>query len=394
MPLPLKGIKILDLSRFIAGPWCAMLLGDMGAKVIKVEKPVTGDDSRSCGPFYKGKSIYYNMYNRNKASLTLNLYSKEGKDILRNLISWSDIVIENFRPGVLEKIGFPFKSMQQIKRDIILLSISGFGQKGPYVNRPCFDTIAQAMSGLMDLTGKPEDIPTRVGIFIGDFVAGIYGALGIMLCLFERQYAEKGRHIDIAMLDSIISLMETNLAEYQLTGVLPTRTGNRRLFAAPVDSFKTRDGYIFINVSTNAQWENLCDVLGRGDFKKDPRFSNPFLRGENHEEIYRIVNEWVCGHSSREAMEALNDASVPTSIINDVSEVIKNPQLIFRGSLIEMQIPEMGNVLMPANPIRFIDQEKIQYSCPPDLGEQADSILKMLGYSKIEINRFKDEGVI
>lgn len=340
--LPLKGIRVLDLSRFVSGPWCALQLGDMGAEVIKVERPGTGDNARQCGPFHRDESLYYAMYNRNKKSIALDLRSSRGQEVFERLIVWADVVVENFRPGVLKKMGMPYERMQELNPRVVLVSISGFGQEGPFAGRPCFDTIAQAASGLMSMTGEPDGPPMITGVFLGDFLSGMYGALGAMLALFERERTNRGRHIDVAMLDSLVSLMETNFAEYKLTGRVPSRTGNRRLFAAPVGSFAARDGYVFINVSTDAQWQDLCNVIGREDLVADDRFATPFLRGENYQVIDEIVGQWVSLHDAQTAVDLLNRASVPASVVATVKDVMNNPQVQYRQTLREVEVPGVG----------------------------------------------------
>jgi len=392
--LPLSGINVVDLSRFIAGPWCAMLLSDMGADVVKVERPGGGDDARACGPFCEGRSLYFAMYNRNKKSLTLNLRSPGAREVLERLVTWADVMVENFRPGVLEGLGLSYKRLADVNPRLVLVSISGFGQEGPFAHRPCFDTIAQAMSGVMDLTGDPAGPPTRVGVFLADFMAGVYGALGALLALVERARTGRGKHVDVAMLDSLLSLLETNVAEFSLTGIAPTRTGNRRPYAAPVDAFRAVDGYVFINVSTNSQWEELCGVIGRPDLKADPRFGTPFLRGEQWTLIHEIVGAWVRERRAKEVEEVLNNASVPAAVIASIGEIVGNPQVLFRRVLRAVPVPGIGRVMMPANPVRFVGGPEPRYDPPPDLGEHTTSVLQRLGFSEGDIDALQKGGAL
>lgn len=392
----LSGVRVVDLSRFISGPWATMLMGDMGADVVKVERPGRGDDARVCGPFSDGQSLFYAVYNRNKRSVTLDLRSEAGLAILRRLIAGADLVVENFRPGVLDSMGLGYDAIRAMNSRTILVSISGFGQTGPYADRPCFDTIAQAMSGLMDLTGTPDGPPMRAGVFVADFLGGLYAALGASSALHERCRSGTGCHVDVAMLDGVVSLLETNLAEYALTGQRPSRSGNRRPFAAPVNCFRASDGFVFINVSTDDQWRRLCHVIARQDLVDDSRFATPYQRGENYVEIEAAVDAWIGDLPKARAVELLNGSSVPASVVAGVDDVLANPQLAYRRSLLSVAVPGIGDVVMPANPVRIsVDPDaEARLRPPPWLGQHTDEVLSELGYTPVEIESFRASGVI
>lgn len=393
--LPLDGIKVLDLSRVLSGPFCGMLLGDLGAEVIKVESPKKGEFTRSLGPFYKGESLYTMVLNRNKKSLTLDLRSGEGKKILHDLIKWADIIIENFKPGVMAKIGFDYDKIMQIDESKIMLSISGFGQGGPLSHKPGFDAIAQAMSGIMSLTGEKDNPPLIAGTFIVDFLAALYGTIGILTALREREKSGKGQHIDVSLLDAGFSTLLTALPAYKLLNEIPKRIGNRDRYAAPVNSFKAKDGFVYINAGNQKMWENLCYTIKRDDLLKNPKFKTNKSRLSNVVELEKEISNWVKKYKKMEVMKIMDEVSVPCGPILELPEVFNLEQLQYREQILEYEHPKLGKITLPGFPIKFSrTKQKIRFH-PPSIGEQNSEILiNILNYTSEEIKELLKEGVI
>ncbi|MGI5850444.1 MAG: CaiB/BaiF CoA transferase family protein, partial [Christensenellales bacterium] len=301
----LNGVLVIDLTRFVSGPTCSMLLGDMGAEVIKVETIGSGEISRSFWPFYKKKSLYFTTYNKNKKGVSINLRTPEGKNILLDLIKIADVLVENYKPGTLEKIGLTDEVLDTINPNLIVTSISGFGQDGPYRNRAAFDQIIQAMSGLMSITGKEKMEPILSGAYIADSLTGIFAAFGTMVALFNRQKNGEGQKIDLSMLDCLYSVLGAIPALCDATGEIPPKTGNRDKVACPVNTFRTKDGYVFIHAGNDSHFEALCKTINREDILRDSRFKNNQSRIQNIKKCESIVHKWTIKRTMDEVEKIL-----------------------------------------------------------------------------------------
>lgn len=392
--LPLSGIKVLDLTRVLAGPYCSMILADMGADVVKIERPNKGDDSREYGPFVNGESAYFMSINRNKKSITLNLKSPEGREIFKKLVKHFDVVLENFRPGVMEKLGLGYDVLKKINPKIIYATCSGFGHSGPYKERPAYDAIIQAMGGLMSITGFPGGKPTRVGASIADIATGMFCAIGVLAALIKRNATGEGEMVDVAMLDSIVALLENAIARYEVTGEIPKPLGNRHPSIFPFESFEAKDGDIMIAAGNDELWAKLCRAIGREDLAEDPRFKTNQLRGENYDDMKQILDEAIKTKTVEEWVEILDEVGVPCSPINTVDKVVNHPQVLARDMIVEVSHKIAGKVKLPGCPIKFASGNP-RFAPAPILGEHTEEILKeLLNMKDEEIARLKESGVI
>lgn len=390
----LDNINVLDLSRFIAGPYCSMLLADMGANVIKVERPA-GEDSRQVAPFINGHSIYTMAFNRNKRAISLNTRAEKGRELLKRLVRWADVIVENYRPGTMEKMGLGYEELKAINSDIILTSISGFGQNGPYKDRAAFDAIAQAMSGLMYQNGRATDPPMRTGIFMADYVSGQHAALGTMFALFHRERTGEGQMVDVAVLDSIFSCMGLPMMSYLNANKKPHRTGNRDPFAAPASAFEARDGYIYLHGGTPALFERLTAAMENEDLREDPRFTNWSDRMEHVEEIEEIVASWVHEQSVEEVGSKLAEAGIPFSPVADIPEVARNPQLAAREMLVNVNHREVGPVSVPGITVKLSETPGRVEMEPPTVGQHNEEIYcGLLGLSTRDIEELQKHDVV
>src|SRR5437870_3181340 len=325
---PLDDLFIVDLSRILSGPVCTMLLADMGAQVIKVEPPPLGDDSRQWGPpFVAGISTYFMSVNRNKKSLGLNLKTPDGRGILWKLIERADVLIENFRPGVLEKLGFGYDTVRRINPRTIYCSISGFGQTGPYRDRPGYDVIAKGESGMMDLTGYPDGPPAKLGASLADAGAGLYACNGICLALLARHKTGKGQHVDVSLLDGMVSTLTYHALIYLSTGRSPKRAGTRHPSIVPYESFQARDGFVNIAVTNQKQWENFCRVLGFPEIANDPRFEMMKARLANYAELRPKIEQAISKMTRAEVMAVMSEVGIPAGPINTVADILEDPQI-------------------------------------------------------------------
>lgn len=391
----LEDIKVLDLTRVLAGPYATMILADMGADVLKVEMPKTGDDSRAFGPFVGEESAYFMSINRNKRSMTLNLKSEEGKKILRNLIKEADVVVENYRPGTMEKFGLGYDEVKKINDKVIYAACSGFGHSGPYEKRPAYDAIVQAMGGIMSITGPEGGEPTRVGASVGDVVAGIFTATGILTALYNREKTGKGQKVDVAMLDCQVAILENAIARYFIAGENPKPIGNRHPSITPFESFATKDGQLMIAIGNNKLWAKFCKVTNREELIEDERFATNDLRTENHTDIKKVVSEIIVSKTTQEWLELFDEEDIPATEINKIDKVVSNPQVLARDMVVEVEHPVAGGVKMAGIPIKLSDTPGSIRSAAPILGQNTEEILKdILGYSLEEIKGFKEQGVI
>ena len=390
----LEGIKVLDLSRALAGPYCTMLLGDMGADVIKIERPGKGDDSRAWGPpFIEGESAYFLSINRNKKSITLNLKSEKGKEILFKLIKISDVLIETNRPGVMEKLGLSFEEVKKVNPKIVYCSISGFGQTGPYKLRPGFDQVIQGMGGLMSITGEENRPPIKVGVAITDVGAGMYAAIGILAALLRRDKTGKGEYIDVSMLDGTISWLTYQSGRYFASGEVPKPMGSGHPLIVPYQAFKTKDIYINIAVGNDSLWRKFCETIGL-NIADDPKFSTNAKRVENKEKLIKILNEILSKKTGKEWLEILNKAGIPCGPIYKLNDIFSDPHVLSRGMVSEIEHPKAGKIKLTGVPIKFKNSPGKIRLHPPLLGENNFEILEEIGYKKEEIEKFREEGVI
>lgn len=392
--LPLSGIKVLDLSRVLAGPYCGMILADLGAYVVKIEVPKKGDDSRAFGPFVNGESSYFMSVNRNKKSITLNLKTTEGKEIFKQLVKQFDIIVENFRPGTMEKLGLGYEILKEINPRIIYAASTGYGHSGPYKSRPAYDAVIQAMGGLMSITGFQDGRPTKVGASIADITTGMFCAIGILAALIKREATGAGEMVDVAMLDSMVAILENAISRYVVTGQVPKPLGNRHPSIHPFDSFETADGEIMIAAGNDRLWAELCTALGRQELIEDERFKTNPLRGENIDEMSNLLNETLRAKPLNEWIKILEEAGIPCAPINTIDKVVSHPQVEAREMIAKVKHPKTGETRIPGCPIKF-KSIHIPIGPAPTLGEHTEEVLsKFLEIKSDEFSRLREEGVI
>jgi crotonobetainyl-CoA:carnitine CoA-transferase CaiB-like acyl-CoA transferase len=396
MPV-LDDILIIDLTQALAGPYCTMLLGDMGAEVIKVEQPGAGDQSRGWGPpFLRGESTYFLSVNRNKKSLTLNLKSDEGQEIMHRLITRADAFITNLpRQSSRRKTGVDAPTLMALNPRLIYVSITGYGTTGPYAERPGYDLIAQAESGLMSLTGEPEGKPMRYPIPLSDMTTGVYAALGIVSALLARQRTGRGQELDLSLLESQSAWLSILASAYTNAGQEPERLGNIHPNIAPYQVFRAKDKHIIIAVGTQRLWARFCEALGITDtVMNDPRFATNTDRLANREELIELLQSILSQQEANHWLEVLRTAQIPSGPINSVPEALAHPQLLDRGFNVELEHPLAGVVKSLANPVHFSDTPISYRLPPPALGEHNMAILRDLGFTPEEISKFEEKQVI
>ena len=392
---PLDGIRIVDLSRVLAGPYCTLLLADMGAEVVKVEEPGKGDDTRAWPPFAGGESTYFMSVNRGKKSLTLNLKAAGGQAVLRRLCESADVLLENFRPGTLERLGFGYEAVRAWNPRLIYCSISGFGESGPEAGRPGYDLIVQGESGIMDLTGFPDGPPVKVGNSIADLASGAMAAHGITLALFARERTGQGQKVEIAMLEVMAALLTYQGQGYLATGKSPRRRGNQHPSIVPYEVFEAADGYLTVGVANNSLWTRFCQALGRPDLAADPRFDTEAKRVEHRETLVPLLAAVFAGAPVATWLERLGRAGVPAGKIKSVGEVLESPHLAARGALVSITHPTAGAMRMVGPPIRLHGTPGEATAPAPLLGEHTEEVLgKVLGYSAEAIAGLRAEGAI
>lgn len=392
----LDGLRVLDVSRFIAGPYCAMLLGDMGADVIKVEPPGRGENSRSYGPFVDGESLYTMVFNRNKRSLTLDLRSDKGKCVMRDLLREADVLVENFVPGTLEKMGFDVDTMKSLNPRLIVTRISGFGQSGPLSKKPCFDVIGQTMSGLMEITGDPDGHPTMAGTYVVDYSTGMYATIGTLGALQARERSGEGQVVDVALMDSALSMLMTAIPEQVLHGRSMTRHGNRDRYAAPSNTFPTRDGdWVHLVCAGDMMFCGLAKAMERSELAEDPRYQNNVGRMRNVDELEEMISAWTRSLATDELLNALQQNGVPSAKVASVSDLIEDEHLEHRQQIIRMQHPKVGTVPMQGFSVGFAESPMQLRHPPPLLGQHTDEILgEWLTMTSEQIARLREENVI
>ncbi len=392
----LEGIKVLDLARYVAGPYCAQMLGDFGADVVKVEKPGTGDVMRGPGAATGDDRLYMLMYNRNKRSLTLDLRHPGGREILASLITEADVLVENFRPGTMEAMGFGWEEASALNPRLVMARISGFGQDGPWATRPAFDAIAQAEGGLMHLTGSPDGEATMIGSIVIDYSTGTNAALGVMAALHARARTGRGQVVDVPLLDTAMSFLMTAVAEHHRDGTVMGRMGNRDRYSAPTNTYRTRDGErLHLMGGNQKHFEALLEIMGETQVMADPAFATSAGRLENADLVDETVAGWFARHDRDWLLDHLLAAGVPCARLANVADLAENPQVRHRGQIIEVEHPNLGTVAMQGNPIRLTDTPVETQRGVPTLGQQSDEVLgEWLNLDADAIAALRQNGVI
>ncbi len=392
----LEGIRVLDLTRALAGPFCTLMLGDNGADVIKIEIPGTGDDTRSWGPpFIQEESAYFLSINRNKRSLTLNLRDPKAKEIFLKLAGDADVVVENFTPGVMERFGLGYEEVKATNPGIIYCSISGFGQGGPYRTRSAYDQIMQGMGGLMSITGEPDGEPQKIGVAVTDIGAGMWAAFGIMSAIHHRHVHGEGQYIDVSMLDAQVAWLTYQAAYYFANGEAPRRLGAAHPTLVPYQAFPCKDGKLLnLAVGSERIWERFCEAIGRPDLKDNPDYATNPDRVKNRDKLVSLLGEVFSQRPVLEWVDALNGASVPAGPINDLADVFSDPQVLARDMFQEIPHPTLGSIKQTGLPIKFSGTPGGLDRHPPLLGEHNSEILEELGYSGQDIKEMQDKSVI
>jgi len=393
---PLHGITILDLSRVLSGPYCTMLAADMGARVIKVEHPERGDDTRAWGPpFQSGESAYYLSVNRNKESIAIDFKTPQGREVLTSLAGRADAIVENFRPGTLAPAGLDSATLLARHPALIYVSISGFGQRGPRRDEPGYDAVAQAEGGLMSVTGPEGGPSVRLGVAIADLAAGMFAFQGLLLALIARGRTGRGQHVDISLLDSVTALLTYQASRYFATGEAPRATGNRHLSIAPYDTFDTSDGVLVLAVGNDAQWQRLCRVLGRDSWAGDPRFTTNADRVAHADALRTLLRDLFRTHTRDQLVARLRGADVPCGAVRSIDDALADPQTVFRDMIATIDHPLIGSLRVLGLPVKLSETPGGIDSPPPRLGEHTRQVLSRdLGVSDEHIDALVRAGAI
>ena len=392
---PLDGVRVIDLSRVMSGPFCTAMLADLGAEVIKIEMPGVGEDSRHLGPFQDGESAYFMLLNRGKKSMTLNLKSDRGRAILHELVAQSDVLIENFRPGVAARLGIDYDSLKLANPRLVYASISGFGQDGPLAGRPAYDLVVQAMSGLMDVTGARGGPPTAIGESFADVCAGMFAAWGISTALFDRERTGRGRHLDIAMLDSMVSMMLTVFGLQPYSDRAPKRVGSRHPVTYPVDVFEAKDGHVVMVVISDRAFRAFGKAIGRPDLADDPRFLTNADRNANEDALKAIIEDWMAARNSGDIVAAMDEAGIPAAPVLSVADVADSEHIAHRDMISTVEHPKLGPVPLMHQPVRFSDTDRSFQRPPPALGEHTRELLAgLLGIGDADFDALAEDDVI
>ncbi|MBM4763798.1 CaiB/BaiF CoA-transferase family protein [Bacillus sp. B15-48] len=392
---PLEGIKVIELSRTLAGPFCSMQLADMGAEVIKVEQPGIGDETRSyTPPEINGESCYFMSLNKNKKSITLNLKSEEGQKIVKELVKDADVLIENFRNGTMEKFGLGYDVLKEINPRLVYCAVSGFGRTGPMKDEPAYDLIMQGFGGLMSVTGEEGRAPVKVGFSIVDLATGLYAALGVVLAIHAREKTGKGQCVESSLLETIVSLTNYLGQNVLATGKAPGRLGSAHPSLVPYQAFETKDGHVIIGVPNDWLWKKMCDALKLHDLKEHPKYAENINRVANREELVGILTEYTKTKETAEIIDVLKRAGVPSGPINNIAELLEHPQVIHREMVQEVEHPTIGTLKMLGVPLKLSETPGAIRKAPPLLSENTDEVLQALGYGSEDLKSFKEKGVI
>jgi CoA:oxalate CoA-transferase len=392
---PLSGIKVLDLTRVLAGPYATMILSDLGAEVIKIEQPEIGDESRNFGPFKNGFSLYFMSVNRGKRSITLDLKTDRGKDIFKQLVKQSDILVENFRPGTMKKLGLDYETLAAEHPALIYAACSGFGQTGPFAEKGAYDMIIQGMGGIISITGEPDGPPVRVGTSISDITAALFTTIGILSALHNRNSTGKGQLVDVAMLDSLVAVLENAIVRYFATDEIPQPLGSRHPAITPFEAFESADGHIIIAIGNDTLWAKFCEHVDQKNLISDPRFSTNVERTANHSELFPILSEIMRQRTTDEWIDALENIGVPCGPINTIDKVVNHPQVQARDMIAHVIHQMTGAVEVPGLPIKLSDTPGDVDIPAPNLGEHTVEILTdVLKMSTDEVKQLKQEKII
>ncbi|MBX5445746.1 MAG: CoA transferase [Sphaerobacter sp.] len=392
---PFAGVRVLDLSRILSGPYCTMVLADYGAEVIKVERPGAGDDTRHWGPpFIGGESGYFLSINRNKKSITVDMSTPEGREIIYRLARTADVAIENFRPGTADRLGIGYERLRQENPSIIYCSISGFGQTGPYRDRPGYDALAQAMSGMMAITGEPDGPPMKHGMSIADIGAGMWAVFAIAAALYHRERTGEGQAIDVSLLDAQLSWLTYAAGNYFASGKNPGRYGSAHPNIVPYQPFATADGYIMLAVGNDRLWQQFCQAAGRPELADQPGFRTNAERVTNRADVVATVGEIMAQRTTAEWMELLERAGIPAGPINTVEQILDDPHVLAREMVVTLQHPTAGEIKTVGIPAKLSDTPGTVRSAPPLLGQHTDEILAELGYDAAAIADLRERGIV
>lgn len=391
---PLTGVRVLDLSRVLAGPYTTMVLADLGAEVVKVEEPGVGDESRRFGPFQNGVSTYFFSINRGKKGLTLNLKAEAGKRLFLDLVRQADILVENYRPGVMKRLGLDYPTLRAVNPRLVYAACSGFGHTGPYSPRGAYDMIVQGMGGLMSITGEPGRPPVRVGTSIGDIAAALFTAVGILAALGHARATGEGQLVDVAMLDCQVAILENAIMRYFVTGEVPGPLGARHPSIAPFEAFPAKDGHVILAVGTNI-WPRFCEGIGRPDLIEHPHFVTNALRAEHVDELHAILVPIIRQKRVETWMKEMEAIGVPCGPVNTVDKVIQDPQVKAREMVVAVQDPDGGTISMAGVPIKLSATPGKVHGRAPRLGEHTEEILaQWLRLSPEEVARLREENVV
>ncbi|HZZ09525.1 MAG TPA: CoA transferase [Paraburkholderia sp.] len=390
--LPLAGVRIVDFSRVLAGPFCTALLGDLGADVIKIEPP-GGDDYRAVGPFAQGESGLFSAMNRNKRSIVIDMKTDAGRELARTLCAGADVVVENFRPGVADKLGIGYAQLSESHPALVYASVSGFGQTGPESHRPAYDIILQAMCGLMDATGSPDGAPTLVGESVSDVVSGLFASWGVLAALLSREKTGKGTHVDVSMFDATLSLSATLVARFAATGMAQQRVGNRHPSSAPFGAYRAQDGFYVVAVLNNKLFDTFAQAIDAAHLARDPRFASDALRCRHESELRAQIEAWSAPRTVAEVNRILGDAGIPVAPIRNVQQALESDQAAFRGLLRDVPGHAGRSLRLPSQPVKFSAYAGNRVSAPPQLGEHTDEILGAHGFDAVHIAELRMQGV-
>ena len=392
---PLDGIKVLDLTRVLAGPFTTMILCDLGADVIKIEQPEIGDEARNFGPFKNGFSLYFMSINRGKKSVTLNLKSDQGKSIFRQLVKESDILVENFRPGTMKRYGLDYETLSTEHPSLIYAACSGFGQTGPFSQKGAYDMIIQGMGGIISITGEPDRPPVRVGTSISDITAALFTTIGILSALHHRSITGKGQFVDVAMLDSLVAVLENAIVRYLSTDVIPQPLGSRHPVITPFEAYESADGHIIIAIGNDSLWSKFCEHIGRKDLISDLRFCTNAKRTEYHSDLFPILSEIMRQKTTRAWIKDLEELGVPCGPINSIDKVVNHAQIRAREMITEVMHNITGTVEIPGIPIKLSETPGSVDTPAPNLGEHTAEVLtNVLNMTENEVAQLKRDNVI
>ncbi len=393
---PLEGIKVLDMTRVLAGPYCTMLLSDMGADVVKIERPGAGDDTRAFGPpFVNGESTYFMSVNRNKRSLTLNLKEDKARDLLRQMLETVDVVVENFRPGTMESFGFGYEAVHAFNPKLVFCSISGYGHTGPDSKLPGYDLIVQGAGGVASLTGEPGGPPLKVGNSQGDVVAGMMAFQGILLALFARNQTGQGQKVDISMLDCQVAMLTYQAGAYFATGESPTRMGNQHPSITPYETFRCKDGYINLACGNDNMWRTFCKVVEHEEWPEDPRFLTNADRVQHRVELSEVLEPVIMQKTQQEWIGLLRQSGLPCGPIQTVGQVCEDPQILAREMVVPLEHPTAGPIKVTGIPLKLSDTPGEVHSPPPTLGQHTAEVLQeWLKINAADVDALQQSGVV